>query len=227
MFRVPCSPDYDFYGSADSAQLDRFRRKYRLSPDRKYLVYSGRLVTTKRVDLLIDAFAKIAGQRSDWDLMIVGDGVLREELGRRVPQEISSRVVWTGFLDRGEPVLAYHSGEVLVAPSDYEPWSVVVQEAMAAGIAVVASDVVGAARDLVEDGVSGRVFEAGDVDALAGALLDVTDANRLTEYKRQSRLSLQHWREKLDPVVEIRRALTTVGVLPVAALTTEPAPQPG
>ena len=62
-----------------------------------------------------------------------------------MPEALRSRVVWTGFLDHGEPAFVYHSADVLVLPSDREPWALVIQEAMAAGLTVVASDVVGAA----------------------------------------------------------------------------------
>src|SRR5439155_19337196 len=130
----------------------------------------GRVVSNKRVVLLIDAFAAIASQRPEWDLLIVGDGALRNELQRRVPEPLRPRVVWTGFLDGPEPALAYHAADVLVLPSDHEPWALVVQEAMAAGLPVVASDVVGAAYELVTDGVSGKVFPAGDCSALQKAL---------------------------------------------------------
>jgi glycosyltransferase involved in cell wall biosynthesis len=214
MYRVPYTPDYDRYSSVPPWQLEEFRRKYGLNPARRFFMYSGRLVPSKRVDLLIDAFARIADERPDWDLMVVGDGLLSPELRRRVPEHLQQRVVWTGFLDGEDSTVAYHAADVLVLPSDREPWALVVQEAMAAGLTVVASDVVGAAHELVDDGVSGRIFAAGDVESLRCALLDVTTAGQLDEYKRQSRLALQAWRESLDPVAEIRRALIDTGVLP-------------
>ena len=123
LYRVPCWPDWDTYSHVDPDSLARFCQKYQLKDERRYLLYSGRLVPSKRVDLLIDAFAAIADERPDWDLLIVGDGILGDELKRRVPQSLQSRVVWTGFLDATEPALAYHAAEVLVLPSDHEPWA--------------------------------------------------------------------------------------------------------
>lgn len=212
-YRVPCTPDYDSYAQVDEVRLQRFRGKFGLTDQRGYLLFSGRLVPVKRVDLLIDAFAQIAAQRPDWDLLVVGDGVLGDELRHRVPESVRHRVVWTGFLEQEESVSAYHSADVLVLPSDREPWAVVVQEAMAAGLVIVASDVVGAAHELVEDGKSGRVFAAGSVDALRHAVLDVTQVDRIEGFKERSRIGLQSYRERLDPVAEIRRALVDVGVL--------------
>jgi glycosyltransferase involved in cell wall biosynthesis len=178
------------------------------------LIFSGRLVPQKRVDLLIDAFASIAARRAGWDLLVVGDGVLGDDLRRRVPESLRSRIVWTGFLDKDGPAVAYHAADVLVLPSDTEPWAVVVQEAMAAGLAVVASHVVGAAHDLVKDKWSGRIFSAGDLEQLESALLDVTADDAIDTYRDRARQALAEWRKQINPVAEIRRALTDAHALP-------------
>jgi glycosyltransferase involved in cell wall biosynthesis len=102
---------------------------------------------------------------------------------------------------------------VLVLPSDFEPWAVVVQEAMAAGLVVVASDSVGSAHELIADGRSGRIFPTGDLGALQRALLEVSAADALSGYKQRSREALDQWRNNTNPVTEIRRALADFGVL--------------
>jgi glycosyltransferase involved in cell wall biosynthesis len=213
IYRVPYWPDFDSFARVEEVGLERLRREFGLRNGRRNLLFSGRLVPEKRVDLLIDAFAAIANQRPQWDLLIVGDGVLRDELQRRVPEALRSRVTWTGFLDGPELALAYHAADVLVLPSDHEPWALVVQEAMAAGLAVVASDVVGAAYELVTDGVSGRIFPAGDCSALQKALEDVMHDERIDAYKREATTALEAYREQVDPVREIRRALVDANVL--------------
>lgn len=213
IYRVPYWPDFNYFARADSDRLEEFRRKSGLRAGRKYILYSGRLVPKKRVDLLVDAFLVLAAERPDWDLLMVGDGPLKDGLRRRVPETLHDRIVWTGFLDYADCVPAYHAADVLVLPSDQEPWALVIQEAMAAGLTVVASDVVGAAHELVEDGVSGRVFPAGDLAALTQALRDVTAAESLESYRARSRASLDEWRRRVDPVAEIRRALAEHAVL--------------
>src|SRR4051794_32524951 len=67
LYRVPYWPDFDAFTDCNDAALARLQRKFGLNPNRRYLMYSGRLVPEKRVDLLIDAFAAIAGERPDWD----------------------------------------------------------------------------------------------------------------------------------------------------------------
>lgn len=78
---------------------------------------------------------------------------------------------------------------------------------------VVSSDVVGAARDLVEDRVSGRIFPVGNGAALEQAILDVTDAQAIADYQRGAKSALAEWRVRVDPVAEIRRALVNCGVI--------------
>jgi glycosyltransferase involved in cell wall biosynthesis len=213
IYRVPCTPDYDRYSAIDAQRLSDFRQKFKLSESRKYLLYSGRMVPVKRVDLLIDAFAAIASERPEWNLLLVGDGVLRDELQQRVPPHLRERVVWTGFLEQDESIAAYHAAELFVLPSDHEPWALVVQESMAAGLGVVSSDIVGAARELVEQGVNGAIFPAGNLPALTEALRTSTEPGRAAEFKHQSRLALAEWRKRIDPVAEVRRALSDAGVL--------------
>lgn len=218
MYFVPCWPNFEAFNQVDPCDLVRFRQRFGLDERRRHLLFCGRFVPEKRVDLLIDAFAAIAVQRPDWNLLIVGDGILKSDLKRRVPDTLQARVVWTGFLDREEPALAYHSADVLVLPSDHEPWALVVQEAMAAGLVVVSSDVSGAAYELVVDGHSGRIFPAGDLEQLKRALLDVTSAESLPVYKFESAAALARWRNIANPVAEIRRALNDVGILTPAVL---------
>lgn len=212
-YRVPYTPDYDAFAAVDAERLHRFRKNYGLSQERRYLVFSGRLAPAKRVDLLIDAFARLAADRPDWDLLIVGAGALGDDLRRRVPDELRTRVTWTGFLEQEELKLAYHASDVLVLPSDREAWAVVVQEAMACGLAVVASDVVGAAHELHADGVAGRTFVAGSVESLWPALREVTAPENIDRFRQRSREALAEWRARVDPVAEVRRALINVGVL--------------
>jgi glycosyltransferase involved in cell wall biosynthesis len=213
IYRVPYWPDFDAFTSCDEVALQRLQQKFGLNPQRRYILYSGRLVPEKRVDLLIDAFAAIAAERPNWNLLIAGHGPLSDELRLRVPEWLRPRVVWTGFLEGTENILAFHAADVLVLPSDQEPWALVIQEAMAAGLVVVASNIVGAAHELVEDQVSGRIFDAGNMQQLIQAISDVTDATAFNRYQHQSREAMASYRKNVQPVSEVRRALGDAGVI--------------
>jgi glycosyltransferase involved in cell wall biosynthesis len=213
-FLVPMEPDYDRIADLPPERVADARRAHGLDPARRRLVYCGRLVPEKRVDLALAAFAAVAAERPDWDLLVVGDGPLREDLRKAVPPELADRVIWAGAVRESERVFALQAAcDVLVLPSDYEPWALVVNEAAAGGLAVVCSDVVGAAAELVRDRVNGAVFPRGDAAALAAALWRVTDPARLPAMKAASRRVLADWRKAGDPVAGIRRALSACGAL--------------
>lgn len=214
IFLFPNEPDYALIEALDPVKIEQVRVKYGLSPDRRRLVYSGRLVDVKRVDLLVDAFITLAEARTNWDLLLIGDGPLRGQLEARIPPALSSRVQWTGFLDDQEAVSAlYRLSDVLVLPSDYEPWALVVNEAAAAGLAMVASDIVGAAPELIKDGQNGFTFPAGDGIALHRRLLQVTDANQIDRMKSESKTVLARWRHEADPVRGLAEALRFGGII--------------
>jgi glycosyltransferase involved in cell wall biosynthesis len=212
-FYFPYEPDYDLIQSLTDAEIHDAARRFSLAPDRRRIVFSGRLAQQKRPDLLLDAFAAIAGQRPEWDLLVIGDGPLRQQMQSRLPLELAHRVRWTGFLDHQATVSAlYRMCDVLALPSDYEPWALVINEAVAAGLAVVTSNVVGAAAELVRDGVNGRLFPPGNGGALTECLLDVTDPANIDAMKSASATVLAEWRVRGDPVAGLRGALKLCGI---------------
>lgn len=214
IFLVPLEPDYAAVRAAPPRPAAAARLG--LSPGRRRLIYSGRLAEEKRVDLLLAAFAgRVAVERPGWDLVVLGGGPERDALARLVPPGLAGRVHWVGArTDPADVFAAYKACDVLVLPSDYEPWALVVNEAAAAGLPVVCSDVVGAGADLVRDGVTGRVFPSGDAAALADALLDVTaDDERLGRLGVASADAVDRWRHVADPVQGLRAALRAVGVI--------------
>jgi glycosyltransferase involved in cell wall biosynthesis len=213
IFYVPLEPDYQLIQVITADKVARMQSRLGLQPGRRRFVYSGRLVEVKRVDLLIDAFAQIASLRDEWDLLIIGNGVLRQALQARVPPGLASRVQWTGFLDDQAAVSAlYRLSDVLVLPSDFEPWALVILEAVAAGLAIVASNIVGAAVELVRDGENGRIFHRGDLKDLVQCLEDVTDPSRIESLKTASLKILEQWRRDSDPIAGLRQALGSCGI---------------
>lgn len=214
-FLFPYEPDYSRLASCDPAVREAFMTRHGLDPRRRRLLYCGRLIGIKRVDVLIDAFDRIADYRPEWDLVITGDGPLKEALQARVPGRLRQRVKWTGFVQFEETVACYHACDVLVLPSEYEPWALVINEAVAAGLAVVSSDVVGAAAELVRHGTNGLTVPARSVSALQRALLDITELERLEPMKRASAAVLQQWRLAGDPVEGVRQAVRHFQLYPL------------
>jgi glycosyltransferase involved in cell wall biosynthesis len=214
LFPFPYEPDYEQIRGVPPPKIDETAARFGLAADRKYVVYSGRLAPEKRVDLLLDAFVAIADDRPEWALLMIGGGPLEAELKSRVPVKLANRVHWLGFLDDQSLVSAvYRRTTVLVLPSDYEPWAVVINEAVAAGLAVVASDMVGAAADLVRDGISGRIFRHGDAGELTASLREVTAPGEAERMGAAAAQVLEDWRKAADPIDGLRSALRVCGVI--------------
>jgi glycosyltransferase involved in cell wall biosynthesis len=97
----------------------------------------------------------------------------------------------------------------MVLPSDYEPFAVVVNEAMCCGCPVVASDRVGAARDLVAPVALQFVFPCGNVEALAAILKDaLADRTRLQSIARDAVTHIQTW----SPERNIEATVEAIGI---------------
>jgi glycosyltransferase involved in cell wall biosynthesis len=213
LFPFPYEPDYRQIASASGSDCDSEVRRFALPPGRRRILYSGRLASVKRVDLLIAAFQALANERPDWDLVVAGDGPERAQLASLVNPSFRERVHFLGFINRPESLAAiYSASDVLALPSDYEPWGVVVTEA-ATRLALICSSKVGAARDLIEDHRNGVIFEAGSQESLVAALREVTDALNIDRMKAASPVVLAAWRACMDPVGGLRQALRSVGLL--------------
>jgi glycosyltransferase involved in cell wall biosynthesis len=103
-------------------------------------------------------------------LLFAGDGDLRAVLEARVEALGWSGVRFLGFKNQTELPPLYDLCDVFVLPSVREAWGLVINEAMNAARPVIASDRVGAAEDLISDGVNGFVYPAGNIDALRDRL---------------------------------------------------------
>jgi glycosyltransferase involved in cell wall biosynthesis len=141
---------------------DLLRRLGLPASGRPVILYCGKLQPYKRP---LDAVAAVARLGREVTLLMVGDGPLA---GPARAGLAPGRGVVTGFVNQAELPAYYHAADILVLPSEAEPWGLVVNEAMAAGVLPVVSDGVGAAPDLVAG--LGEVYPRGDVAALAAAL---------------------------------------------------------
>jgi glycosyltransferase involved in cell wall biosynthesis len=130
-------------------------------------LFVGQLLERKGVRVLLRAIDEV----HDAQLWIAGDGPLRAEVEAKAAS--SSRVVYHGHLGQEELHHLYTYATALVLPSLYEVWGLVVNEALDHGIPAVVTDQVGAADDLIEDGLTGYCVRAGSVTELADAMKQV------------------------------------------------------
>jgi glycosyltransferase involved in cell wall biosynthesis len=172
---------------AQSAMADRsaVRAEWGASREQPVILFCAKLQSWKRPMDLLHAFAEANLEGSI--LVFAGEGPQRAELQAQSTQlGIHKRVKFLGFVNQSQLPALYSAADVMVLPSSYEPFAVVVNEAMCCGCPVIVSDQVGAARDLVAPVNPEFVFPAGDVQALANILRSAfSDRQKLHEAGRR------------------------------------------
>lgn len=171
-------------------------------PDDTLLIYVGRLSDEKQIDHLRPVLEQMPNTR----LAVVGDGPARRWLEAHFE---GLPVKFMGYL-RGEALArAYASADIFVFPSRLETFGLVVIEAMAAGLPVVASRV-GGVTDIVREGETGYTFDSGDISALAAGLRKIArsrDAMQQMGKQARAYAQTQSWEAMMDEVIEIYAAL--------------------
>jgi glycosyltransferase involved in cell wall biosynthesis len=165
-FPFPWAIDNERYANAaDEARAvrDEIRARWGVAEGRDVVLFSGRLSPEK------DPLTLLRAAQSDprLHMVVAGSGPLDGEVGRVAAERLAGRFTALGFVNQGAMPSVYAAADLLVLPSRFEPWGLVVNEALAAGCPVVAADRVGAAHDLVPPGFR---FRTGDPADLARAI---------------------------------------------------------
>ena len=153
------------------------------------ILYVGRLVKGKGIELLIEASKPLLRENPSLRLRIVGGGVMEPEL-RRLAQasEVAGQIVFSGVIPSHSVPECLRGAEMLVLPSEEDGWGIVINQALQAGTPVVLSDSCGAA-ELVVNGVNGYIFRTGDANHLSGcirAVLNRSDPQKMRVAAKRS-----------------------------------------
>jgi glycogen(starch) synthase len=185
----------------NGVDLDLVRGAEPVHRERPYLLGIGRLVPQKGFDVLVAAFARIAADHPDLDLVIAGEGTEGDALAAQVAAAgLGTRVDLIGGVAAAEAFRLFRGCAGFVLPSRHEPQGIVVIEAMAAGAPVLATRV-GGVPETVRDGVNGLLTPAGDAAAMAASLrvlLDDADAARARAAQASLDVEAYDWRRITD-----------------------------
>jgi len=174
-----------------------------------FIVAMGRLSPEKCFDLLIRAYSRLAAEYSDWNLVILGEGVerdsleaLRDELG------LGDRVKLPGTIRYPHVVLK--RADMFVSSSELEGFPMALCEALACGLPVIATEYHSAVRDIVEDGHNGILVPPGDEETLAATMIrlieDPRERDRLTTnsveigLRFSVKVVMERWEQLLEEV---------------------------
>lgn len=189
------------YSKLDERRISVLRHRLRLKADDRIALFMGRLGREKNVEALVRAIWHC--HRSDAKLVVCGDGPHRRELEQMVDElSLKNRVVFAGYLAGEDTVAAYHLAHIFAFASTTETQGLVVGEAMAAGLPVVAASD-RAVEDFVVHGESG-IIVPGRAEDLAHAFDELLgdEPRRLTYARaaeeRAREFSIARQAEKLE-----------------------------
>ncbi|MGW5780810.1 glycosyltransferase family 4 protein [Streptomyces sp. NPDC003863] len=168
-------------------------------PAARTVVAAGRLTHVKRYDVLIDAFASVAADHPDWKLRIYGSGDAVQDLKAPLARQIKAlgldeQVFLMGTVGSMEP--EWVKGSIAAVTSQRESFGMTIVEAMRCGLPVVSTDCPHGPREIIEDGVDGRLVPVDDVAAVAAALRAYVESEELRAKAGRAALTAS---ERFDP----------------------------
>lgn len=210
-----------------NAMLNEVSSRLDIKPSRFFVVYNGtdgrhyhpaedennkeiinivsvaRLITRKRMDLIIDAVRDLNSRALSLHAVIVGNGELHDKLSKMINERgLSDCVHLLG--ERQDIADILRHGDIFLLPSDNEGLPCSIIEAMACGLSIIATDV-GGVSELVEDGKNGYLFPAGDLGELVNCIEKLAVNSKLRE--QFGKASRQLFEERFDTTVMVANHL--------------------
>ena len=162
--------------------------------EHKQIIILARLMPQKRIDLMIDVWALLAKDFPDWRVKVLGEGMLRPQL----EEKVRKLGLEGSFLMPGEVKDVTNellTSDILCLTSEYEGFGIVLIEAMAKGIPVIAFEYVGV-HDIINDGVDGVIVPFGDVREYADKLRKLMQNEELRQQLAKNGLASAHQFDK-------------------------------
>jgi 1,2-diacylglycerol 3-alpha-glucosyltransferase len=171
-----------------SLNHEQFDLQFRLKDENKKILYVGRLMEEKGLDVLIRAYSIVSAKVPNTYLIIVGKGHIRRNLEDLTKRLGLKNVIFTGFVSDSLLRQAYASSGLFVLPSYAEIQPLVLLEALAMGLPAIGTNV-GGIPEMVVEGRNGYVLKPGDHEGLAERIITILNDDKLR--KKFSRNSLQ------------------------------------
>ncbi len=196
------SVDNDYFQrQADEARADASNLRREKKLPEKYFLASARFVEKKNLFNLLRAFAryralvKKSSSADAWDLVLLGDGELKQGLAAFISElGLEAHVHLPGFKQYHELPAYFGLAQAFIHASMTEQWGLVVNEAMASGLPVLVSSRCGCAMDLVAENANGFTFAPDNVDELTQLMLRISAIGfPLASFGAQSRQLIANW----------------------------------
>lgn len=159
-----------------------------------YLLFVGRLIPEKNLEFLLRVFNKVDNQLN---LVIIGDGILKEKLNELNNQLKNKNVFFVGPMKLDDIVLYYKDAKALVLPSVSETWGLVANEAMLCKLPILVSSHCGCSLDLIKEGVNGYIFDPYNEEYLVDILNNFPNDNELKKMGLESEKIINSYTTKI------------------------------
>jgi len=215
IFQVPYAVDNDRFTDSIKNKSDirkSVRKKFDLPLDRPVVLYASKLTRRKHPDALIKAMAILRSEGCESALFLVGAGELEAELKNLTHSlGLDADVIFGGFINQAELPQIYAASDIFVLPSENEPWGLVVNEVMCAGLPIITSKGMGCVPDLVKNGINGYHVTAGSETEIAECLNRLLNNESLRDQMGLASLSIiKNWGYKqcMNGILGALRSLT-------------------
>ncbi|WP_316792240.1 glycosyltransferase family 4 protein [Pedobacter frigoris] len=172
LFFAPHAIDnHKFAAISASSEKQTLRDKLGLKDDHILILFTGKFNPNKNPQLLLNAFLRI--KSANLTLLFVGGGIQEHQLKETVREHQNSKIHFLPFQNQDSMPGIYQACDLFCMPSNHESWGLAINEAMAAGKAILASDHIGCAIDLIRES-NGKTFKRGDINDLQKKLALLT-----------------------------------------------------
>jgi glycosyltransferase involved in cell wall biosynthesis len=193
LYFAPHAIDNERFGADRKHESALLKTKLGINNDAIILMFAGKFEGKKDPMLLLDTFLSI--KRSDVHLLFVGNGSLENELKNKA--QGNSNIHFLNFQNQSQMPVIYQACDIFCLPSKGpgETWGLAINEAMACGKVILASDKVGAAADLIQPGKNGSIFKSGDLADLTYHLHLLIQNNKkeLIKMGQDSKELIKNW----------------------------------
>jgi len=158
------------------------------------ILFAGKFDLVKNPTLLLEVFIELNAK--DVHLLFVGNGILEKTLKikNKKKEADPKKIHFMDFQNQSQMPAIYQACDLFCLPSSSETWGLSVNEAMASGKAILVSDQVACAKELIEPGINGDIFKSGDSEDLKDKLRNLTsNKNTLKVYGKASEKIIKTW----------------------------------
>lgn len=190
---APHAIDNHRFNKSRVDEARELRSSLKIKQDDILILFAGKFEPVKNVELLLSSFIDL--NRQNVHLLLVGNGINEAELKAQASSSmLSGNIHFLDFKNQAYMPVIYQSADLFCLPSKSETWGLSINEAMACEKAILASDKVGCAADLVKNGQNGAVFKSGEINDLTECLQELTENRaQLVKFGLRSGLMIEDW----------------------------------